>query len=108
MENTTCAVNDRAERSWGHIWVLDALFGVLLNHADDIATTTMTDGFSMDFRKNGLSLCALDHFEDRPRTLFVNVAVCRELWYALFGIANQYDLEFVEFHETEVANPKED
>lgn len=53
----------------------------------------------MDFRKGDMSLCVLDHFEFRPRTLLVNVAVGRELWYALSGIAHQMGLEFAEFDE---------
>jgi hypothetical protein len=87
-------------RSWDHIWVLDDLFSVILNHCDDVATTTTKDGFSMEFIRGGMSLCALVHFEDRPRTLFVNVSICRELWYALFGIAHQHDLEFAEFDDS--------
>jgi hypothetical protein len=90
MESTqSFPVNGGAEHSWDHIWVLDALFAVLLRHIDDVATTTMKDGFSMDFRKNGTSICALDHFQNRHRTLFVNVAVGRELWFALCGIAHE-------------------
>lgn len=95
--NAETAVENSDKRSWDHIWVLDDLFGVILNHCDDVATTTTKDGFSMEFTRGGMSLCALGYFEDRPRTLFVNVAICRELWYALFGIAHQHDLEFAEF-----------
>lgn len=36
----SCTLGDGTERSWNHIWALDALFGVLFNHADDVATTT--------------------------------------------------------------------
>lgn len=101
MESThILPVNGGAGRSWDHIWVLDALFAVLLKHVDDVATTTMKDGFSMEFSKNGVSLCALNHFGDKPPTLFVNVSVGRELWFALFGVAHENHLEFSEFEET--------
>jgi 2'-5' RNA ligase len=96
--------NTRAENSWEHIWALDALFAVLHQHVDDVATTTSKDGFSMEFRKNGTSVCGLDSFENRPRTLFVNVAVSRELWFALLGIAHQHQLEFAEFEEPQDAD----
>ena len=98
--NAENAVENGDYRSWDHIWVLDDLFSVILNHCDDVATTTTRDGFSMVFTRGGMSLCALDHFEDRPRPLFVNVAIRRELWYALFGIAHQHDLEFTEFDDS--------
>jgi len=98
-------VNGDADRSWGHIWVLDALFAVLLNHIDDVATTTTQDGFSMDFRKGITSICALDYFTGRHRILFVNAAVGRELWFALCGIAHENDLEFREFEEPGEGNP---
>lgn len=98
--NANISVERGDNRSWDHIWVLDDLFGVILNHFDDVATTTTKDGFSMVFTRGGMSVCALDHFEDRPRTLFVNVSICRELWYALFGIAHQHDLEFAEFDDS--------
>lgn len=97
-------VNGGAGRSWDHIWVLDALFAVLLQHVDDVATTTMKDGFSMEFFKNGVRLCALNHFGDKPPTLFVNVSVGRELWFALCGIAHENLLEFSEFEETDEAD----
>ena len=91
------------DQTWQHIWVLDSLYAVLRQHVDDVTTTTTKDGFSMDFRKNDESICALDYFEDRPRTLFVNVAVSRELWFALRGIAHEHELDFTEFEESDVA-----
>lgn len=104
MESTHIfPVNGGAGRSWDHIWVLDGLFAVLLQHVDDVATTTMKDGFSMEFSKNGVSLCALYHFGEKPPLLAVNVAICRELWFALFGVAHQHDLEFSEFDGTDDA-----
>lgn len=57
--NAKTAVENGDNRSVGPYLGVgsDALFGVILNHCDQVATTTTRDGFSMVFTRGGMSLC---------------------------------------------------
>lgn len=83
------------ETDWNHIWMLDALFGSLVHDIDEVATRTWKGGFTMDFLTCGQSVCEL-FFDDSPKLLVNCVSLDTKTHYALLGICETYNIEYVE------------